>query len=377
MNDKYFIVVHNNICDEYLMKQWILLEEKSDCHPQMNYGWIKPWWKYHSNGRILHIVTVIDRCSNNVVGIAPLCIDNNIGVRILRSIPINYSDFYSFIIENTSNYTQIVFIILEYLKSFKCWNTIILSKISNKILLYQLLIQKNYFQKYLVENHVVDLSYNDFDNYLKNISYNARMQFKNKLKKLNKLGQINLEVINDYDNYLKYINTIKNIYKERWVNDRIKPPSDEYYAMQNEVVYNIATKDKFVLYCLKLNEDMIAYRWGFIHRNIYYDWNASHNIKYERYSPGMVVIGMIVRILINQNIWAMDFGAGDYNWKKRWATPSQKGAIYELYSANESIIPKIYLIYLLRWRDKIKSLYNYLLEFNIIRKINRFVRPPK
>ena len=75
------ICVFEDIHDLELVRYWKRLEEETDCFPQMYYEWCEPWWRVQSDNRALHIVTVQNK-EKEIVGIAPLCIERRIGLRI-------------------------------------------------------------------------------------------------------------------------------------------------------------------------------------------------------------------------------------------------------------------------------------------------------
>jgi hypothetical protein len=107
-----------------------------------------------------------------------------------------------------------------------------------------------------------------------------------------------------------------------------------------------------MLFILKLNEIVIAYRWGFISDNKYYDWRVSFNPEYNRYSPGIIILGLAIDELMKRGYREYSFGAGDYEWKKRWATSSLESSNFDVFAVPEKkILPKLYLNYVLKFKQ--------------------------
>lgn len=376
MESTYRINVYRSFYNERLKSHWLALQEKADCFPQLYYEWCEPWWKYRSGGRRLHIVTVLDE-NNIIVAIAPLCIEAKPGVKIIRSFPIHFGDFYTFVADK-QNHNTIVSLIIKYLLSFRHWDLIRLSKINDQDLLYSILNSYFAHKKKLTRIHVTDFSLHSPEkDILMMVSQKTRSEYRRRLKRISEIGKVSLNVIENYKDYSLFFENMRSIYEKRWNYDKIKPPSDNYYSMQNEAIKGLFDKNKVIIFLLKLNTLVIAYRWGFIHQDTYYDWRVSHDPKFDKYFPGIMLLGLSLQESINRGIKKINFGAGDYDWKKRWASTNIEIFNYEFFISTNLSLSRIYITYYTRWRNKIKRLYNKLLNYSFFRYINRIIRAPK
>ena len=367
----YSVHIYKDIYNPEIVYNWKRIEDSCDCHPQIYYEWCEPWWRKYSNGRELHIIAIKNE-TNNIVAIAPLCIEKSFGIKIIRSIPIRFGDFYSFIIEDGNNSDKIISIILQYLKSYKEWQVIVLSQINNKFQIWNHLIKDDFTPKYLTKIHTAYLENYSFPEYLDKLPKKLRQQFRNRYRKINKLGKLEFECIEDAMGFKNYINDMKNIYNHRRQDNTLNTPSEKYYSVLNDVVKQLYDKKNLLLFLLKFNDELIAYRIGTVKDGVYYAWKVSHHPKYNKYYPGMLIIGKIVEELINRKYKKLNFGAGDYDWKRRWASHELESENYEFIAGYDKVlIVRLYIKYRLKWRDKLISFYFTLAKWNFIRAIGR------
>jgi CelD/BcsL family acetyltransferase involved in cellulose biosynthesis len=371
--DKYSIHIFKDISEPELISHWKRIEDNSDCHPQIYYEWCEPWWRRYSLDRELHIVAVKNE-NKILVGIAPLCIEKSFGVKIIRSIPIRFGDFYSFIIENGEDFDKVISIILQYLKSYKEWQIIQLSQINNNFQIWNHLIKDDFTPKHLSKIHTVNLDNYTFTEFLDKLPKNLRKQFRNRYRNITKLGKLELECIENGMGFKNYIGDMKNIYNYRRKDNALHPPSEMYYSVINDAVNQLYDKKNILLFLLKLNDEIIAYRFGVVKDGVYYAWKVSHNPKYNAYYPGMLIIGKIVEELINRKYKKFNFGVGDYEWKRRWASSKLQSANYEFIAGCSNLLKvKLYIKYRLKWRDKLISFYFTLTKLRVLRVLGRII----
>lgn len=350
--NQFTIKIYNTIEDNALKKAWIELQEETDAFPQMHYEWVAPWWKKNSKKKKLYIVLVYN-INNKPLGIAPFCIHKEIGVKVLRSIPIHFGDFYS-ILSVSSEVTEFI---LWHLRKCKKWNAVHLFNVNDRSHMFESLLQNDFSFKPIVKilsPHFKGLSFEDF---LKTLSKNSRDQFKKKSRRLEKKGKLNLILIDDWAGYLKYFSDTKRLYNMRWEGDTRPLLSDEYYEMRNESLKPLFEKGCAELHLLKFNQEIIAFRLGFIHGKVFFDWKTAHNPEFNHYSPGFLSVGLIIQNLIERDFEAFNFMTGNYQYKRSWTNNEELNFNNEfVYTNNNNILGKFFLIFRLKWRDRLKRL---------------------
>jgi len=344
----YKIKVFDDFEDNELKIAWTQLERETDAFPQMYYEWIEPWWRYNSSKRKLHIVTAIN-AYDKIIGIAPFCIEKKVGLKVLKSIPIHFGDFYYMLVVHDFADT-IIGRIKDYTLTFKAWDIVHFFNVNS--LSIESLNLTSFRKRKITDILVSHFEELTFDQFLLSLSKNTRGQYKKKLNRLNNAGILQLEVITDASDYIRNFDSTKEIYDLRWVNDFKPLLNDNYYSMRNEALLPLFRSGKAVLYNLRLNGCVIAFRLGFLHNNTFYDWKVSHDPEYDYYSPGFVLVGMVIEDLILRGYGGLNFMTGNYRYKRSWMNIDETSSNFEFLSSKKYSFGAVYVFYRLHFRGK-------------------------
>lgn len=115
--------------------------------------------------------------------------------------------------------------------------------------------------------------------------------------------------------------------------------------------------DNFIkISVLKINGEVIAANLGFVfNQRFYYYMPVLFSKKFDKFSPGKVLISHLVEWSIVNKIKVFDFGLGDENYKKYWSNSKESLSRYfEIKSLKGFIIYSLIKFYLLL-KNKIKS----------------------
>jgi len=347
------ILIFRNFNDPILKTAWIKLENEIDAFPQMFYEWIEPWWRYNSRNRKLHIVAVVNECGK-IVGIAPFCIEKRFGLKILRSIPIHFGDFYSMLVDH-GNVGELICQIKDYTLTFKTWSIVHYYNINSSSI--EALNLKAFKKRKITDILVTHFERLTLNQFLLSLSKNTRDQYKKKLNRLNKAGLIQLEVITDPTDYIRNFENTREIYNLRWANDLRPLLSDDYYSMRNEALLPMFRSGKAVLYNLRFNGSVIAFRLGFLHKNTFYDWKVSHDPKYDYYSPGFILVGKVIEDLMLRGYVRLNFMTGNYRYKRSWINNNTISSNFEFLSSKKYSLGVLYIFYRLHLREKVREFY--------------------
>jgi hypothetical protein len=160
----------------------------------------------------------------------------------------------------------------------------------------------------------------------------------------------------DFVDYITYENDFKKIYELRWKDIDKKLPGDEIYVYRKHALEYLSSKNKAVFILLKLNNELIAYRFGIIHHNKYHDYKISFNPKYYKFGLGSIISGLLIQELIAKNIKYLDHGVGNYSYKEDWSPRNRKIGLYDFHSFKKKIIPKAYFMFENKYKDIIKMI---------------------
>jgi len=373
LSDKYNIRIFEDIHNSDLERHWKRIEEETDCFPQMYYEWCEPWWRLRSGQRKLHIVSV-ENTDHKIVGIAPLCIEKRFSLRILRSFPVRSVDFYNFLIEENEYYSKVIEILIDYMQTFVDWHIIHLFNINSQSMLWEELKTKGLTIRKVTDILVSDFQGMSFEKYMSTLSSNTRSKYGKFLRRLGKKGKVNLECIEDASSYTLYAHEMRQLYEARWSDDYYLPPDDKYYQFRNEAVTACYEKGKIVLFVLKLDDRIIAFILGFMHKNVFFALKISHDPSFNYYSPGILILGKIIEHLISRNYYQLNYMAGDYPFKRSWVPEGASSANYEVFFSGCSIRARLYIKYRLEWRDKLRQLYYKMLDIRLLRATRRWIQ---
>ena len=85
---------------------------------------------------------------------------------------------------------------------------------------------------------------------------------------------------------------------------------------------------------IKLNGEFIAMHWGIFAKNYYYYLLPSMKEgRFKRFSPGKLLLSILVRWAISKKIDFFDFGLGEESYKKKWS--NKKENIYSYIRLNK------------------------------------------
>jgi CelD/BcsL family acetyltransferase involved in cellulose biosynthesis len=141
------------------------------------------------------------------------------------------------------------------------------------------------------------------------------------IKRLNELGDLKFEIIDDPNLCKEYTNILINQKRERFKNTSV-PDSLKNEYVRNFYI-NVFEDDLLKRNChlsiLKLNNEVIACHWGIINNNVFYYLMPTFDNNYSNYSPGKILIYYLMNWAIENRIKFFDFTIGSEDYKKDWS----------------------------------------------------------
>ena len=107
---------------------------------------------------------------------------------------------------------------------------------------------------------------------------------------------------------------------------------------------------------LKINGELVAANLGLIFkRRFYYYMPVLFSEKFNKYSPGKVLISYLIEWSINNKIDFFDFGLGDENYKKYWSNFNENLFRYFEFRTFKGLVAYLFIkFYLLIKKFKLK-----------------------
>lgn len=305
---------------EGMRQEWnALLEQSGTQNPFLRHEWLTAWWKGYGEDKGLYVIAC--RKDSKIVGLAPLM---RYKTRLLGAA----REIIGFM---ANHWTRMDFIITGDRQ--ECLKDITRAIIAEKrvAVLAQMDSASENFSvlKHILENlgirfteevkhHTFIRLDGSWKEYLQSQSKNFRADYKKKLKRLQKTGDVAL--IATAQPSEEVLGQIRAVAKESWqskdgVNIIMQSQGDGFYrALGKEWQSGKGALDFSVL---KAAGNPIAYLVGLKDEGRYFAFDTAYKKEFARYSPGLLLHNLLLERLHQDGIKALDFGyAADY--KKRW-----------------------------------------------------------
>lgn len=363
------IRVFERIDNPFLKSEWERLEVAVDIFPQSTYHWCATWWKHLSGQRKLHVVMALDE-EGKALGIAPLCTERHFGIRVLRSFPIHFGDFYTFILDDEKSPT-VNAAIIEYISSNKDWRWVRLEQVVEINPLAKTLEHYRFFRKKMTACVIVDIEGLDWDGYLSKLKTRFRRNIRSRLRNIHRDFNTELQIFDSWQDYEPIFEEMMRMHKTRWEGDHTPAKgSRERYCWKEAIKY-VFEQHRMLYVQLVCNEAPVAYRLGFINDGMFFDWHTSFDPNYRKYHVGQVLMSFAIMHFIESGTSRINFMAGEYGWKLDWS-PDRKAETNYMFSSPSSNLAAVFLNYYHhRMRDRLKNAYHKMMNYRIARTISR------
>jgi len=303
---------------EELKDKWLNFEKDSSFHFFQKYKFIENFLYEQKRNCIFIILTFKDR----TVAILPFEIKEIFGLKVLQWLGTKEFDYCGPLIGNFQEEGIAKTLFRDV------WKKIFLKYVKIDLILLDKQLEKiNYFKNPFVDNlnnvlaskiYSIKLP-NDYQSFLKNIKnkkfINEFTRTKGKFFNENKVEFHDIEA-NDINFGIGDIVKQKaKILEKR----KIKHILDKkMISILNKIKESNSNLVKITT--LKVNGELVAANLGLIHkRRFYYYMPVLFSEKFNKYSPGKVLISYLIERSIINKIDYFDFGLGDENYKKYWS----------------------------------------------------------
>ena len=340
---------------ESIKETWNKLLEKSGTHPPyLTYEWFQTAREILDKEKELYIIVVKDE--EKIIAIAPLLISKKkflwISFNKLCFIRNANTPFQDFIL--TTKKEEAIALILNYLKEKShLWNIIELDEMRTDSISKELL--KNncfanglyYFEKFKYNSWYL-LFEQTWEQGLAKLKSKIRREFKRKLTRLERLGDLRLVTFTDIESINNHLKIFFDFHEKTW---KGKEKNAELY-------YKIAdffSKEKnLFLYTLFLDDKPIAYLYCIKMDEILYGIKTTYDPSYYAFSPGIVLFYKSIADMYNQkNIKEFEIGRGEERFKREWTKLTHKQIL--VYIGNRRLINSIYFTFKFRFLPYCRS----------------------
>jgi hypothetical protein len=106
---------------------------------------------------------------------------------------------------------------------------------------------------------------------------------------------------------------------------------DGYMEFHRELAHDIADRGNLYLKFLMIDGKAAAFRYGFLDKGVYYDYQTGYDPELGDHRPGFLILAEVIRELIDRKIKRFDFLRGDESYKRHWANKKRNTYRYYIF----------------------------------------------
>lgn len=344
MHDETFTVerIENVSAFERLRDEWneILTTSACDCL-FLTWEWLFTWWKHLSEGRRLCICTV--RCGSELVAIAPLATRPR-RLRYLSMFPaLEFlgmgsvgSDYLNLIIRPGAEQGAIKALAKD-LANRKCM--VELSQVERTARhAVDLGLQLKRYDWVPTRTTTgfcpyIKLVGHSRESYIACLGPSHRYNFRRRLRKIQATFDVRFEETRSEIQRRKALPLLVTLHHRRWYgrggSDAMHKPA--LVAFHEEFSRIALERGWLRLYILWLDEKPAAALYGFNYKGTFYFYQSGFNPEYQKYSVGLVTMGLVIERAIDEEATEYDLLHGEEEYKFLWARDERELVRLELY----------------------------------------------
>ena len=341
--------------NEELKKNWMILEKNSHHTCFNSLVWVQNYLSsYRDKKNLIELKIFVLFYKNEPVCIFPFEIIKKYKIKILQWACDLNSDYNAPVQKKNFSFQKEAF--------EEIWNKIV--KMIPEVDIIYLKKQINYFEN----------EDNPFINFLKNSEEGSIYQillpkewqsYTNKILKkkfyldlmrtkrlIKKQGKVEFIIAKNSQEKRDFLDILINQKKESLVKG-----NNESFSEKDLNFYKNFEKYEYKHYntqvsAIKLNGEFIAMHWGIVNQNYYYYLIPSMKEEsFKKFSPGKLLLSLLIRWSISKRIKIFDFGLGEELYKSKWS--NKKKNIYNYIKLKN--LKGIFFYIILKIRQSIKK----------------------
>jgi CelD/BcsL family acetyltransferase involved in cellulose biosynthesis len=334
-------VVENTADFAAMREEWneLLSASRSNC-VFLTWEWLHTWWIHLGRGRSLFIVTV--RSGSQLVAVAPLTMTRGwVGpftVPMLEFAGIGTigSDYLDFIVRSSCQAAAI-----EALTVFlaQTGHSVRLPSVKEDSIAATTLrhgladLGWHWREVPMQVCPFIDLSGRSWESYLSSLGSSHRYNFRRRLRNLEKDHTVRFEQVSSEEDRREALKHVVRLHLMRWQSrggsDAFNHP--KILAFHEEVSRLALERGWLRLFVLRIDGHAAAAFYAFRYGQTFHFYQSGFDPAFERYSVGLVTLGLTIRGAIEEGAAEYDMLHGDEAYKFLWTTQVRRLLRLELY----------------------------------------------
>lgn len=366
MHDETFTVekIESVPAFEGLRDEWNRILDTSSCDCLfLTWEWLFTWWKHLSDGRRLCIFTV--RYGEELVAIAPLaarprrlrCLSMFPALEFLGMGSVG-SDYLNLIIRPGTEKDAIKALARAIAKRKRMVELSQVERTARHTV--ELGLQLKHYDWIPTRTTTgfcpyIDLLGHSRESYIASLGPSHRYNFRRRLRKLESTFDVRVEEARSEVQRRKALPVLVTLHHRRWYgrggSDAMHRPA--LVAFHEEFSRIALERGWLRLFILWLDEKPAAALYGFNYKGIFYFYQSGFDPDYQKYSVGLVTMGLVIEKAIDEGATEYDLLHGEEEYKFLWARderelvrlefypPRVRGTIYRWATETQWLMKKI------------------------------------
>jgi CelD/BcsL family acetyltransferase involved in cellulose biosynthesis len=313
---------------ECLRPEWEALRQQSDDQdPFLSCDWFESWWRAFGGQRKLLLVTA--RRHGHLRAILPMMLERtwHHGIPLRRLVAIGNDHTPHFDLVRARDDKHLHRSIWNHLMALRSeWDVLDFPRMSAES------STTDHFVRLATEQDVqyslwqqaprspwVDIQ-SSWDDYLDLRSANFRKSLRRKMRRLVALGRVDLETVTGHEGLDQALAEGMHIEAEGWKGSNKTAISSQpaVAGFYTELAGIMAARGQLRLHFLTLDDVRIAFDYSIIANRCLYSLKAGHSSAYARFSPGTVMLGLILQRAHEEGLVGMDLLGESDEFKMHW-----------------------------------------------------------
>ncbi len=303
-----------------------LVERAGVDHPFLTFEWVRTWWECFGQGNELRILLV--KAGDEPIAIAPLMLSRSriygLKVRRLESIYNDHTPRFDLIV--AGRHSEVCRAIWKHIAELQgTWDVLALHQLPAGSKTLEELPRLAEADGFLVgswrsgDSPYLPLA-GSWEDYLRKLSRNHRSSLRNKLNRLGRLGQVELEVIASPGELEGALEEGLRIEAAAWKGKAGTAICcrSELKLFYTRLAERAAQRGWLRLHFLTVNGRRTAFDYSLYYKNKLYMLKLGYDPQYASYSPFKLLCYMILRDAFQRGIAERDFLGQDHRWKLDW-----------------------------------------------------------
>ncbi|WP_246041970.1 GNAT family N-acetyltransferase [Robertmurraya kyonggiensis] len=328
-----------------IFPQWeVLRTDFYDSTIFQDRNWLRNWWHYKSNqGKKItpYILEIVEE--GQTIGILPLYQSSKrikgIEIRMLEPIGTGNSDYLLPILSKKYSPDRLLKLAFEKIYQDKEWDilewgsvpedTNFASFIDNHFYNYSGLVKifRSETCPFIrIRGDINDLQQTFDPNFLKGVRYKER--------KISKLGELRFVKVSSEREIEPVMNKFFELHCERW--EHTNTPSGYRYKEERDYALEAAKglfkNNLLYLAYLSVNDEIVVVHFGMGDGKRKYFYLHSINMKFQKYSPGKLLVHRLAIEACKEGYEVLDFLRGDEEYKHKWGTTENFNHKYQFFN---------------------------------------------